>query len=226
MSRIAENWYRIRENIATAAKQSGRAPESVTLIAVTKYVGSSEIQTLYDLGQRDFGESRPQDLSKKIAAVPHADIRWHMIGHLQTNKVQQILPQVALIHSLDRESLIRELIRCGQTQQRVVPCLLEINISGDANKHGFRLEQAETVIEQLRQQSTIQVQGLMGMSGLDSDATKTALEFASMNDLRDRLQQQFPEQRLSELSLGMSDDYELAIAHGSTMVRVGSALFE
>ncbi len=202
MSRIAENWYRIRENIATAAKQAGRTPESVTLIAVTKYVGVTEIQTLYELGQRDFGESRPQDLVKKSAALPYQDIRWHMIGHLQTNKVNQALPHVALLHSLDRESLLRELQRWGQTHQRPVPCLMEINISGDVNKHGFHLDQAATVIEQLKQQATIQLRGLMGMSGLNSDATQTAREFASLRELRDQLQQQFPSLNLHELSWG------------------------
>jgi hypothetical protein len=224
---IAENVAEVRAKIAAAAARSGRRAEDVTLVAVSKYVGDAEIAELLAVGCRDLGESRPQALWDKAARWADPTIRWHMIGHLQTNKLDRTLPLVTLLHSLDRESLIAPLQHSAQKQALVVPVLLEVNISGDASKHGLRAEELEPLLEKLAPLSNLAVRGLMGMAGLESDPDQVRREFASLREVRDRLQKNCPPDiQLNELSMGMSGDYEIAIEEGATIVRVGSALFE
>lgn len=228
MSRsIAENVAEVRAKIAAAAARSGRRAEEVTLVAVSKYVGAAEIAELLAADCRDLGESRPQTLWDKAAQFPDPAIRWHLIGHLQTNKLDRTLPLCALVHSLDREALIDPLQRSAQKQSLVVPVLLEVNISGDTAKHGFAPEELAAQLARLAEQPNIAVRGLMGMSGLESDPELTRREYASLRELRDHLQGNCPANvELNELSMGMSGDYEIAIEEGATIVRVGSALFE
>lgn len=224
---IAENVAEVRAKIAAAAARSGRRADEVTLVAVSKYVGDAEIAELLAAGCRDLGESRPQDLWRKAPLFQSPLPRWHFIGHLQTNKIDRTLPLTALVHSLDRESLLDPLQRSAQKQSLVVPVLLEVNISGDAAKHGFRAEELAPVLEKLAALPNLAVRGLMGMAGLESDTDQTRREFASLRELRDRLLKNCPPSvQLNELSMGMSGDYEIAIEEGATLVRVGSALFE
>ena len=227
MPSITENVAAVRAKIAAAAARSGRNADDVTLVAVSKYVGAAEISELLAAGCRDLGESRPQTLWDKAAQFPDASIRWHLIGHLQTNKLDRTLPLCALVHSLDRESLIAPLQASARKQSLVVPVLLEVNISGDEAKHGFRPDELEALLNRLAEQPNIAVRGLMGMSGLESDPAQTRREYASLRELRDRLRPKCPAAiQLDELSMGMSGDYEIAIEEGATIVRVGSALFE
>jgi PLP dependent protein len=224
---ITENVTEVRAKIAAAAARSGRRAEEVTLVAVSKYVGAEEIAELLAAGCYDLGESRPQTLWQKAAQFTDPALRWHLIGHLQTNKIDRTLPLTHLIHSLDRASLIQPLQQSAQKQALVVPVLLEVNISGDAAKHGFEPEALEPLLDKLAELPNLAVRGLMGMSGLESDPAQARREFASLREWRDRLQKNCPERiQLHELSMGMSGDYESAIEEGATIVRVGSALFE
>lgn len=224
---ITENVAEVRAKIAAAAARSGRRAEDVTLVAVSKYVGAAEIAELLAAGCRDLGESRPQTLWDKAAQFTDPMIRWHMIGHLQTNKLDRTLPLCSLVHSLDRESLFAPLQLSAKKQSLVVPVLLEVNISGDTTKHGFRPFELETMLSHFAEPPNLAIRGLMGMSGLESDPEQTRREYASLRELRDRLRGNCPANvRLDELSMGMSGDYEIAIEEGATIVRVGSALFE
>lgn len=224
---ITENVAEVRAKIAAAAARSGRRADGITLVAVSKYVGAAEIEELLAAGCRDLGESRPQTLWEKAAKFPDPAIRWHLIGHLQTNKLDRTLPLCYLLHSLDRDSLIAPLQQSAQKQSLVVPVLVEVNISGDAAKHGFQAESLEPLLEKLAALPNLAVRGLMGMAGLESDPAQVRREFASLRELRDRLQKNCPPNiQLRELSMGMSGDYEIAIEEGATIVRVGSALFE
>jgi len=242
MSQILKNLLKIRERISAAALKSGRASGAITLVAVTKSVGAAEINLLRSAGCSDFGESRPQDLWTKAEelTVPRettrvanysstlavSPIRWHMIGHVQTNKVARTLPLLTLLHSLDRWSLVEAIQKAELSEGKRVPVLIEVNISGDADKLGFKPEHIEPLLAKLVGQTRLEIRGLMGMSGLKSDADQTRREFAALRALRDRLRPNCPEgSSLTELSMGMSGDYEIGIEEGATMIRIGSALF-
>ncbi len=225
---IADNVARIRERIAVAAQRSGRSADAVKLIAVTKYVGLEEITALYEAGCSTFGESQPQTLWKKAAALTGKPIDWHFIGHLQRNKVRRTVPLVACLHSGDSlrllEELNAEIERAGLPR---FPVLLEVNISGDESKHGFAPGELEPLWPALAALSHLEVHGLMGMAALDGGANVARQNFQSLRECRDRLQQTAPAGiTLAELSMGMSGDFEVAIEEGATMVRVGSSLFE
>jgi hypothetical protein len=226
---IAANLSRIRERIAAAAVRSGRSAEAVTLVAVTKSVGVHEIAALVAAGCRDIGESRPQDLWLKHAALAPTDrsIRWHLVGHLQRNKVRRTLPMVEWIHSVDSVRLLNE-IESESEKLKVSPkVLLEVNVSGDATKHGFRPEEVAPVLATLATLKRAQVRGLMAMAALEGGAPAARRDFAALRELRDRAAPFCPANvALAELSMGMSGDFEIAIEEGATMVRVGSALFE
>jgi pyridoxal phosphate enzyme (YggS family) len=226
-ARIADNLAAVRQRIESAAKGSGRAADAVRLVAVTKYVGPAAAAALVEAGCHDLGESRPQELWRKAEALSGRPIRWHLIGHLQTNKVRRTLPLVSLIHSADSLRIIDALDEEGAVQQRRVPVLLEVNVSGDAAKHGFEPDAIEPLLGQFAERRHLEVRGLMAMSGLESDEAATRREFARLRELRDRLRQHCPSGvALDELSMGMSGDFEAAVAEGATIVRVGSALFE
>ncbi len=227
--RLGENLAKVRDQIASAAARSGRLREEVKLIAVTKYVTPSIASALYDLGCADLGESRPQELWTKAASLAGSAVHWHLIGHLQRNKIRRTLPLVTLLHSVDRESLIAELDAEAAHLGEPASILLEVNISGDAAKHGFSLPQVAEVANKLVAFPHLRLRGLMGMSGLESDEKEGRRQFASLRSLRDQLGDQLTgafHGGTGELSMGMSEDFQVAIEEGATMVRVGSALFE
>lgn len=213
--------------IAAAATQAGRRPEAVRLIAVTKYVDAAVTRMLVDAGCRDLGEARPQQLWDKAATLADLGIRWHLIGHLQRNKVHRTLPLVHLLHSGDSLRLLEELDAEQASQPAALPILLEVNVSGDAAKHGFAIDIVAPLAESLSKLTHLDVRGLMCMAGLEGDVADARREFAALRELRDRLRSEWSGRyALDELSMGMSGDFEAAVAEGSTMVRVGSALFE
>lgn len=224
---IQRNLAHVRERIAIAASQAGRSPGDITLVGVTKYVDSRMSQLLIQAGCCDLGESRPQSLWEKSATLASDTVRWHMIGHLQKNKIRRTLPLIHLLHSGDSLSLLQELNVEAQRQSRAVEVLLEVNISGEPAKTGLAPEELASIFPQLALCTQLRVRGLMAMAGLDRSELETRREFAAVRELRDHLQREAPDNvDLRELSLGMSGDYELAILEGSTMVRVGSALWE
>ena len=213
--------------MAAAAQQSGRPPDAVHLVAVTKYVGPAEIRALIDAGCRDLGESRPQSLWEKAAAFADCGVRWHMIGHLQRNKARRTLPCLSLLHSADNLELLEILDRTAGELGRRLEVLLEVNVSGDAAKHGFSPQEMGDVVAWVSELPRLDVRGLMCMAGLESDADQTRREFARLRQVRDDLAGRLPAGvTLPELSMGMSGDFEAAIEEGATLVRVGSALFE
>ena len=241
MATVADNLARIRSRIAAAAPRSGRRPGEITLVAVTKYVDSNVASQLAAAGCRDLGESRPQDLWAKAADLagllqrppeggtptfdPH--LRWHLIGHLQRNKVERTLAVVSLIHSADSMRLIGAIDRTAAALGRRVPILLEVNVSGDESKHGFQPEEMPARVEEIGVLENVEVRGLMTMAGREGDLAAARCDFAGLRDLRDRLCRSLPNRMsLDELSMGMSGDFEVAIEEGATIVRVGSALFE
>lgn len=226
-AQIAENLTRVRRRIAEAARRCGRAEGDVTLVAVTKYVDADVARALLTAGCHDLGESRPQELWSKAEALADTSVQWHLVGHLQRNKVQRTLPLVSLVHSGDSLRLLEALNTEAAKINRRIPTLLEVNISGDATKHGFKPAEVETNIEAIAALPAIEVRGLMTMAGREEDLIQAQHEFAQLRELRDRLQKiAAPEIKLGDLSMGMSNDFEAAIAEGATIVRIGSALFE
>lgn len=225
--RIAENVARVQERIDRAAERSGRTGGAVTLVAVTKYVGLEEVRAVLDSGCRVLGESRPQQLWEKAAALPDVGIDWHMIGHLQRNKVRRTLPVVRMVQSVDSLRLIETIDREAEALDHRVPILLEVNVSGEEAKHGFEPEDVEPLLDKLADYGRVDVRGLMCMAAFAGTRESARADFAALRRLRDRLRINCPDTvELDELSMGMSGDFEAAIEEGATLVRVGSVLFE
>lgn len=224
---LAGNLARIRQRIADAALANGRAADSVTLVAVTKYVEPPLARALLEAGCLDLGESRPQELWRKAEALAGQPVRWHLIGHLQRNKLARTLPLVSLIHSADSMRLIEAIDAEAAALPRPMPILLEVNVSGEAAKHGFAPDELAPLGPRLATLAHVEVRGLMCMAGRDSDPDQARREFERLRLLRDRLRDDWPDRmHLDELSMGMSGDFQAAIAEGATLVRIGSSLFE
>jgi PLP dependent protein len=182
---------------------------------------------LADAGCLDLGESRPQELWNKAAALADLPIRWHLIGHLQRNKVERTLPLATLIHSVDSLRLLAAIDAAAGAAGRTVPMLLEVNISGDRTKHGFMPDEMPARIAEAVKFSHVQIRGLMTMAALEGGHERAKLDFRALRQLRDQLRQTAATGlTLDELSMGMSDDFEVAIEEGATLIRIGSALFE
>jgi pyridoxal phosphate enzyme (YggS family) len=225
--RLRENLAQVRERIAAAAARSGRNAEAARLVGVTKYVDAAAARQLIEAGLTDLGESRPQELWFKATALADLRVRWHLIGHLQRNKVRKTVEAGAVIHSADSLRLLEEISREASLQHVAADVLLEVNISGDVAKHGLAPDAIELLLPQLAKLSNVQIRGLMTMAALEGGPDRARRDFAALRELRDRLKANCPpEIDLSELSMGMSGDYEVAIEEGATIVRVGSALFE
>lgn len=227
VARIAENLRRVRERIAEAAARSGRSEQEISLVAVTKYVGEFAARAAVDAGCRDLGESRPQELWQKAGQLGIDNVRWHLVGHLQRNKVARTLPLVSLIHSVDSLRLARSIESEARRAGLHVPVLLEVNVSQDEAKHGFAAEELPGLAGPLSECTHLEVRGLMAMAGRLGGLAKARRDFAALRRLRDELQSTWPEKlSLAELSMGMSSDFEAAIEEGATIIRLGSALFE
>jgi pyridoxal phosphate enzyme (YggS family) len=227
VAQLAENVARVRRRITEAAARSGRSAEQVSLVAVTKYVGPDHARALVQAGCDLLGESRPQQLWEKAEALQDLPIRWHMIGHLQRNKVRRTLPLVQMIESVDSPRLVETADRIAGELSRRVPILLEVNVSGETAKHGFPPEAVEPFLEELPGYRNVEVRGLMCMAAWGGGPEDARGDFARLRELRDRLERNCPQGvSLNELSMGMSGDYPVAIEEGATIVRVGSALFE
>jgi len=192
----------------------------ITLVAVSKTKPIEDILELYKLGHRDFGENYVQELTEKAEKLPN-DIRWHFIGHLQSNKVRSIVPFIYLIHGVDSLKLLKEIDKQAEKNKRIIDCLLQVHIAQEETKFGF--DEAELLGLELKQFTNVRIKGLMGMASLTEDINKIRIEFKSLKTRFGKLKTQNPE--LSILSMGMSADYKIAIEEGSNMVRIGSLLF-
>jgi PLP dependent protein len=216
---VADRVAGLRGRVADACAKAGRDPAGVTVVAVTKTV-SARVAAL--CGVADLGENRPQALWAKAEAVPGA--RWHLIGHLQRNKLARTVPLVALVHSVDSVRLLEALDAFGRQRGEPVPVLLEVNCSRESAKGGFAVEELPAVGDRLPTLAGVRCDGLMTMAALDADPEQCRPAFAELRQLRDRLRTQtgLP---LPHLSMGMSNDYPVAVEEGATLIRPGTALF-
>lgn len=227
--RCAENVAAVRGRIATACHQAGRPIDAVRLIAVTKYVDAATTRLVAESGCADLGESRPQQLWTKAEAlaVGGPAIRWHLVGHLQRNKVRRTLAAVSVVHTLDSRRLLDALEAEAAAGGHGCDVLVEVNLSADPSRSGAAPADVPDLIAAAAGATHLRLRGLMGMaSHPDSPAADPRRDFARLRDLRDSLTGVADADSLRELSMGMSGDFEAAILEGSTMVRIGSALFE
>lgn len=200
-------------------------PEGVKLLAVSKFHPVEALREAYDAGQRAFGESRPQELKLKAEVMPH-DVEWHMIGHLQTNKVKYIAPFVTLIESLDSERLAQEINRQAERCGRVIDCLLEIHITDEESKSGWAYDELMSFVSGggFQAYPNIRVRGVMGMATFTDDEAVVRRDFKRLAECKAELSEYFGEE-FDTLSMGMSDDYRIALEYGTTEVRIGSTIF-
>lgn len=221
---IKENIEEVLENI----KKYSPYPEKVKLVAVTKYVGTNEIEEFLDIEYNIFGENKAQVIREKIDYFKEKDknIEWHFIGNLQKNKVKYIINDISLIHSVNKLSLAQEINKRAQQVNRIVNVLLEINIYGEESKQGYSLEELEIDIEELKKLENIKIIGLMTMAPLEVEENITRKVFSKLAEIKRELNKKFFNGSLLELSMGMSGDYKIALEEGSTIIRVGSKLFE
>jgi pyridoxal phosphate enzyme (YggS family) len=224
--RISENLGRVRSRMAAACGRAGRRASDVTLVAVTKYAEMSWVRTLVRLGIADLGESRPQQLEERVPLVGEP-VRWHLVGHLQRNKVRRILPLIAAIHSVDTFSLLERIDAVAGELSRRPRLFLEVNVAHEESKDGFDPDDLVAGWQHALGCRHVEIAGLMTMAPLADDPETSRPAFRGLRALRDRLAASSPaDVRLAELSMGMSHDFEIAIEEGATLIRVGSSLFE
>ena len=215
----------IKENLETI---KATLPESVTLVAVSKTKPVSDIQEAYDAGHRVFGENYPQEMRDKHEVLPQ-DIQWHFIGHLQTNKIKYIIPYVTLIHSIDTANLLEAVNKEAKKHARVVDCLLQFHIAQEETKFGLNVDEARQLLdsEAFKAMENVRICGVMGMATFTDDEVEVRKEFKHLKGIFDILKTQYFANQpwFKEISMGMSEDYLIAIEEGATMVRVGSKIF-
>jgi PLP dependent protein len=221
--RIADNLAAVELRLLAACRRAGRSRSEVTLVAVTKTVSAAVAALLPGLGVHDLGESRPQELWRKAAAV--ADVHWHLIGHLQRNKIERTLPLIQRFHSVDSLRLLDALEEACRPSSRTLPALLEVNASREASKHGFAPEDVPGLAARLAELKYVRLEGLMTMAAYEEDPERTRPTFAALRTLRNRLAAELG-RSLPHLSMGMSNDFEIAVEEGATLVRLGTVLFE
>lgn len=222
---IARNLAALESRMKAACERSGRAPASVRLVAVTKTVDTDAVRVLNSLGVTDFGESRVQELVRKAVSLEDLPLRWHMIGHLQRNKIKHLLPHSRTLHSLDSRSLAEDLSRRAAEAGLEMNVLIELNVSGEETKYGARPEEAAGLAEGVVKLPALRLCGLMTLAPVTDDPEKVRPLFADLRELADTLARNLPPGAMSELSMGMTQDFEVAIEEGATMVRIGSGLF-
>lgn len=218
----------IRERIERACQRAGREPEEITLVAVSKTFPLEAIHEAMEAGLRDFGENRVQELDDKAAALPGeylgGEVRWHMIGHLQRNKARDTVRTTDLFHGLDSPRLAREIDKRARKEGRVMPCLVQVNVADDENKYGFDPEATHPFLDELQQYESIRVEGLMTIVPHVDDPETVRPAFAQLRELA-ATYSGGENVDLRTLSMGMTNDFEIAIEEGATMVRIGRALF-
>ncbi len=222
---VKENLALVQENIKKACEKSGRSPESVTLIAVSKTMPVSRLEDAYDAGSRDFGENKVQEIMDKYPALP-SDIRWHMIGHLQRNKVKYIVGKVCLIHSVDSLRLAEEISAQAGKKQVEAEILVEVNIAQEESKYGISQEGTLQLVEAIAKLPHIHIKGLMSIAPFVEDPEENRKYFRQIRELSvDIRGKNIDNVDMSVLSMGMTGDYMVAIEEGATMVRIGTGIF-
>ena len=211
MMKIAERLNQLKEKL----------PKNIRLVAVSKTKPHEDIREAYETGHRDFGENKIQEMVQKWEQLPK-DINWHMIGHVQRNKVKYMAPFVHLIHGVDTEKLLREIDKQAAKNNRVIDCLLQVHIAEESTKFGFSPEEVPHILNNSRSLQNVSVKGLMGMATFTDNNTQIEQEFQQLKSLFEDV---FAQEEEAILSMGMSGDYPIAIASGSTMIRVGSSIF-
>ena len=203
-----------------------KLPSGVKLVAVSKFHPVSRLMEAYDAGQRRFGENRPQELAQKVPQMP-SDVEWHFIGHLQTNKLKLVLPYVSLVQSVDSFHLLEAIDKWGRDNGKIVDILLELHLGAEETKHGFSEGDIESVISSEIEKSNVRIRGLVGMATNTEDEGVIEADFARIEALFRRIREERPELRetFTELSIGMSGDWPIAVRHGATMVRIGTDIF-
>lgn len=247
MSTLKDRYTEVKQRVAEAAQRSGRSPASVYLIAVTKFAEPEDIRELIELGHRDFGENKVQQLSQRAGVInewfermrmhprvagehhgfdPSEPVRWHMIGHLQRNKVRKIADLVRLVHSVDSLRLAEEIQQIANKLDRHIDVLLQVNVSGEESKYGVPIAAAAAIAEQIDTMINVRVRGLMTMAPITDDPDAVRPYFVRCRELfDDMVRAGVGEDHFDLLSMGMSGDYEVAIEEGANLVRVGSAIF-
>jgi PLP dependent protein len=223
MSSVAENLERVREQVAEAAAKVGRAVDEIQLIAITKTHAAERVREAIEAGQTLFGESRVQEARAKIPLLP-ASLRWHFVGHLQKNKIRHALPLFELFHSVDSLALAHEMNRIADEDGIHPRVLLEINVSGEGSKFGFKPETVRAEMESLLALPRLSIEGLMTIPPLAENAEASREFFAQLREFRDALEKEF-DLKLPQLSMGMTTDFTVATEEGATLVRVGTAIF-
>jgi len=225
MSSVGDNIRKIREEIAEAALRSGRDPSAVRLMAVTKTVDDARILEAIEAGVDIMGENYVQEAKRKIETM-NVDVKWHMIGHLQSNKAKYAVRLFDMIHSVDRLGLAEELDKRSAAVGRVTTVLVEVNVSGEESKSGISAEEALALVRKIASFDNLSIRGLMTMPPWFEDPQNARPYFVALRELRDRIAaEKIPGVDLCELSMGMSADYRVAVEEGATIVRIGTAIF-
>lgn len=223
--RVRESVPRVEERIREAARRAGREADAVRLVAVTKGHPQEAVRAALSCGLADLGENRVGELEEKVASVAREDVRWHMIGHLQRRKAPRILEICDLLHSLDSLRLAERLERVASREGVRVPVLAQLNTSGEESKSGFPGERALDALESILELASLEVRGFMTMAPLTDDEAVLRSTFRKVREVHEAALDQLPAYQGTELSMGMTNDYEIAVEEGSTMVRLGTAIF-
>ncbi len=222
---LKDNYEAVEKKVAQACARAGRNPSEVTLIAVSKTKPVEMLQEIYDAGARVFGENKVQEICEKYDKLP-SDIKWHMIGHLQRNKVRQVIDKVAMIHSVDSYRLAQEISVQAQKKNITMPILIEVNIAGEESKFGMSAEDTIQLVEEIAMLPNLKIQGLMTIAPFVEDAEENRQYFREIKQLSvDIKNKNIDNVTMDILSMGMTGDYEVAIEEGATMVRVGTGIF-
>lgn len=224
MMDLKKNKSFVYEQVAQAAAKAGRPASDISIVAVTKYVDSHVAEQLVNLGVKDIGENRVDKFLDKYQTLKDKDLTWHLIGTLQRRKVKDVINYVDYFHALDSVKLAQEI---NKRAEHIIKCFLQVNISKEASKHGFAIEEIDTILPELEKLENIQIVGLMTMAPIEADEAELNVIFQQAYQLQQRLQRkQLPNMPFTDLSMGMSRDYAIAIANGSTFVRIGTAFFK
>jgi pyridoxal phosphate enzyme (YggS family) len=223
MISIADNLERVRKQIADAAAKSGRSADDVELVAITKTHPAEKVREAIEAGQTLLGESRVQEARAKIPELPSA-IRWHFVGHLQKNKIRHALPLFEMFHSIDSLALAQDMNRIAEEEGMHPRVLFEVNVAGEGSKFGFAPGNLREQMEELLALPRLSILGLMTIPPLAEEADASRKHFVALRELRDRLQTEFRVD-LAQLSMGMTNDFPIAVEEGATLVRVGTAIF-
>ncbi len=223
MDEIAENLARVREQIARVAAKVGRTVNEIELVAISKTHDAAKVREAYEAGQTLFGESRVQEARAKMPEMP-SNLRWHFVGHLQKNKIRHALPLFEMIHGVDSSALAQDMNRVAEEEGLHPRILLEVNLAGEGSKFGFRPNKLPEEMEPLLALPRLSIEGLMTIPPLAEEAEASRKYFVALRELRDALEKEFA-MRLTHLSMGMTNDFAIAVEEGATLVRVGTAIF-